>query len=483
MAITIVGLGSGPASHMTRQAWDLLISGEKIYLRTKHHPVLGDLPPHVSVESFDHLYDSEEDFEQLYKKIAASILSLGRSEDGVIYAVPGHPLVGEATVTLIMERARLQGIEVMIVPGVSFVEPVLAALGYDALDGLQLFDAMQIARYLQPPLNTDVPLLLGQVYSRFVAGELKIALMALYPEDHEVVLIHEAGTDRQVLEIVPLYKIDRSDRLAHLSSLYIPKVANASSLQSFAETVAYLRSPAGCPWDQEQTRASLRADFLEESAEVMDALDIDDPEALQEELGDLLHHLVMQAQIASEQEEFHLSDIISGIEAKLRKRHPHVWGDQEVSTSAEVVHTWEKLKQEEAISAGKSESLIANIPSALPALARAQKIQSVVRAVGFDWSSLDGVIEKVDEELSELHEADGQVNWSKELGDVLFALVNWARWRGANAEVVLREANRRFERRFREMEEIAERRNQRLSDLSLSDLDSLWDEAKLSLES
>ena len=479
MAITIVGLGPGDVNHLSREAWDLLNSIDTLHLRTERHPVVAELPTHLEIRSFDHLYESIDDFDELYRQIASTVLDYGKADQDVIYAVPGHPLVGESTVSAIISAAQAQDIEVRIIPGISFIEPSLSALNVDALDGIQLFDAVQIAAFTQPPVNPDTPLLLGQVYNRFLASEVKITLMAMYPEDHEVVLIHAAGTKNQFLENLHLYEMDRSERISHLTSLYVPPMEDPSSLPSFAETVAFLRGPDGCPWDQEQTRQSLRQDFLEEMAEVLEAIDADDPSEIREELGDVLYHLVMQAQIASEMGEFTLSEVIAEINAKLIRRHPHIWGDEKVEDTADVLQNWEQLKDEEKALKGARSSLLDNVPSMLPALARAQKIQSRVQTVGFDWPSIEGVTAKFEEELSELHEADVDGRESDELGDVLFALVNWARWLDVHAETALREANARFERRFRAMELMAESRGQSLADLGIGELDTLWEEAKI----
>lgn len=482
MTVTIVGLGPGDASCLTRQAWELFASAQTVHLRTNQHPAVKDLPRHLTLHSFDYLYKSAPDFSELYERITSTIIKEAKTANGVIYAVPGHPLVGESTVTSILHVARQEDVKVRIVPGLSFIEQAISALQIDALDGLQLFDAIQIASYIYPPLNTDFPILLGQIYNQLVAGELKLSLMALYPDEHEVVLIHAAGTERQSLERCPLFEIDRSQSIAHLTSLYVPPLTMNSSLSSFAETVALLRSPQGCPWDQEQTRQSLRADFLEEVMEALEALDDDRPEAIQEELGDVLYHLVMQAQIASERNEFSLGEVIAAIDAKLKRRHPHVWGAHEVTGTSDVIRYWEQQKAEESAALGKPYSLLENIPATLPSLARAQKIQTRVQLVGFDWPSIDGVVAKVNEEMMELQNAQDPESASAELGDLLFALVNWARWLGVNAETTLREANRRFQRRFTKMESIAGERKLVLADLDLRELDDLWEESKTSLE-
>jgi tetrapyrrole methylase family protein/MazG family protein len=485
MTIKIVGLGPGDGRHITRQGWDVLSAADIIYLRTERHPAVADLPPQATIQSFDHIYESAEDFEEVYTEITEYIVSIAKEtaerSKNIVYAVPGDALVGESSVSAIIDRASEEGIEVTTVPGISFIEPTLAAVGIDGLDGLQIFDAIDLAHFHYPPISTDIPLLLGQIYDRFMASEVKLTLSTLYPDEHEVVLIHGAGTTNQIVERTPLYGIDRSDLLAHLTTLFVPPLPYASTLAALAETVAHLRGPDGCPWDQEQTRQSMRATFLEEASEVLEALDEEDIPAICEELGDMLYHLVMQSQIALEQDEFRLTDVIAGIDAKLKRRHPHVWGEWEVADSSEVIRNWERIKAEERLGEGARPSLLDNMPSAMPSLARAQKMQERVKRVGFDWADISGVVAKVAEEISEVNSAGGMKDHEHEIGDLIFAVVNWARWLGVDAESALRVANQRFERRFRVVEDIAEQSNSVLSSLDLDVLDEMWEEAKRSL--
>jgi tetrapyrrole methylase family protein/MazG family protein len=498
MTITVVGLGPGDGRLLTRQAWQVLSEAGTVYLRTARHPAVSDLPTTVQPVSFDHLYEAAEDFATVYGQIVAELLWLEREAGAIVYAVPGHPLVGESTVTGLLKAAEAAGVQVEIVAGLSFVEPALTAVGVDGLDGLQLFDAIEIAGYHHPPVNPELPLLLAQVYSQFVANELKLSLMALYPDEHSVFLVHAAATAEQVVEPTPLYAIDRSGRVGHLTSLYVPPLPYAASLATLAETVAILRAPGGCPWDQEQTPQSMRAGFLEEAAEVLAAIDADDPAALAEELGDVLYHLVMQAQMAAENGDFSLVEVVAGIDEKLKRRHPHVWGDWQVADSAEVVRNWEMIKGEEKKGMNRRErggreeeerereeekereaaSLLDNIPVALPALARSQKIQERVKKVGFDWPDMGGVLDKVREEVVELQAAASPAEQASEMGDVFFALVNVARWLEIDAETALREANLRFTRRWQRLEEIAAERGLVLGQLDVVALEELWQEVK-----
>lgn len=480
-SITIVGLGPGGVDLITRGVWQRLREADTIYLRTARHPAVAELPPSPQKISFDHIYETAHDFGAVYDQIAQAVLDAARRGEAAVYAVPGDPSVGEATVSAIVQGAARRTIRCRVLPGVSFIEPSLAALGLDALNGLQLFDAISLAGYNHPPVNPDFPVLLGQVYSRLLASELKLSLMAVYPDDHPVTLIHGAGTAQQHLETVPLYEVDRSQHIGHLTSMFVPALTEPGSLQALAEAVAVLRSPEGCPWDREQTPQSLRGAFMEEVAEVLEALDADDPVSLQEEMGDLLLLIVMQAQMAREEERFRLNDMIAGIYAKIRRRHPHVWGDLQVENTEEVIETWEAIKAEEK-GQQEADSILSDIPLSLPALGRAQKIQERVRRVGFDWPAIEGVVAKTREELVELQEASGTEGQAAELGDLLFAIVNWARWLGIDAETAMRQANTRFIRRFQYLERLAIETDVDIEQAGLDRLERLWQEAKSHLE-
>jgi len=475
MTITVVGLGPGNGRFLTREAWQVLSEADVVFLRTIRHPAVVDLPENVAVVGFDHIYEKADSFDQVYETIVAELLTKAESDD-VVYAVPGHPHMGESTVIALETGAKEVDVAVKIVPGLSFLEPMLTAVSLDGLAGLQIFDALELLAFHYPPVSPDVPLLLGQVYSRLVASDLKLVLTAVYPEEHTVQLIHAAGMPEQIVEEVPLYAIDHSEHISHLTSLVVPALPNQGSLARLAETVAILRSPEGCPWDREQTPQSMRSGFLEEASEVLEALDTQDDELLREELGDMMYHLVMQTQMASEEEIFRLPDVIAGIDAKLRHRHPHVWGDLDVADSDEVVRNWEAIKKEEK--ANRSTSLVDNVPETLPALARSQKIQDRVSKIGFDWPNIAGVYGKLAEEIGEVQEAHTHAERQDELGDLLFVAVNLARWLDVDAESALREATLKFSRRFRKVEQLASERDIEISALDLAGIDVLWNEVK-----
>ena len=246
MTITIIGLGPGDPALLTRRAWDIISSASDIYVRTARHPTLEGLPASVTVHSFDRIYEQTQKFAEVYAQVAEEVLRLGGQGD-VIYGVPGHPLVGEATVTTILQRAPELGIAVQVVDGLSFIEPALTALHLDALDGLQIVDALDVAAAHHPPLDPDRPALLAQLYSRAVAGDVKLTLLNQYPPEHEVAVVQAAGTLYQQVIRLPLAEIDRRDDLAHLTTLYVPPLPQPSSYPTFQETIAHLRAPGGLP--------------------------------------------------------------------------------------------------------------------------------------------------------------------------------------------------------------------------------------------
>lgn len=479
MTLTIVGLGPGEIDDLSRRAWRTLKQATTVFLRTAQHNCVPCLPQNSpTYHNFDHLYETLDDFDAVYEAIVEHVIAAAQ-QGNVVYAVPGDPMVGESTVTRLLKRAQADGIPVEIVSGISFVEPVLKLVGQDALDGLQILDGIAVAAMHHPPVNPDYPALLGQVYSRDLASNLKLTLMNQYPEDFLVNLVHAAGTDGGFIEALPLYEIDRSPHIRHMTALYLPALGQMSSFEQFQEIIAHLRAPEGCPWDRNQTHLSLRRYLLEETHEVLEALDAEDPRALAEELGDLLLQVVLHTQIAIDDGEFKMTDVLSHVNRKLIHRHPHVWGDVRVSGADDVLSNWDKLKQQEkAAQATPRESILDGVPKGLPALMVAHEYQRKAAKPGFDWKRVDDVIAKVREELDELQAADTDSDRAEEMGDLLFVLVNWARWLGVEPETALREANRKFYRRFRYIEETAAANGKKLEDHSLAELDALWNEAK-----
>ena len=476
--IVLLGLGPGDPNQLTREAWDVLSSADEIYLRTKQHPTVYGFPPVVKIHSFDDLYQNGNTFEEVYAAIAKKILELGRRDQGVIYAVPGHPFVAEATCPEIARLARDEGLALRIVEGLSFLEPTFSALGLDPYPRLTLFDAMTLGAAHVPAFAPDAPVLVAQIYSRLVASEVKSTLTAIYPDKHPVKLIHAAGTKDQIVEELSLYEIDRSLHVGLLTSLYVPTLGEGTSFESFQEIVAHLRAPDGCPWDKEQTHESLRKHLLEESYEAIAAMDSGDFAAMCEEFGDLLLQIMLNSQIASEEGEFTANDVVKGIYDKIVRRHPHVFGDVKVDGVSGVLQNWEKLKEKERGKKKEGKGILDGVPLALPALNQAQEYQDRAARVGFDWPEIEGVLDKISEEIQEVKDSTNQEELAEELGDLFFVLVNLARWKKVDAESALRGTNMKFKKRFGYIESNAKKQGRNLSDMKLEEMDALWNEAK-----
>jgi tetrapyrrole methylase family protein / MazG family protein len=476
--ITLLGLGPGDPNQLTREAWELLSSAREIWLRTRQHPTIGALPSSVALHSFDELYENGDTFDQVYAAIVEKVLELGRRPQGVIYAVPGHPFVAERTCREIVRLARDEGLATRVVEGLSFLEPTYSALGLDPYPRLTLFDAMELSSAHVPVFPPDAPVLIAQLYSRLVASEVKMTLGAVYPDEHPVRLVHAAGTRDELVEEIKLFEIDRSEHIGLLTSLYVPMLTEGTSFEAFQEIVAHLRAPNGCPWDREQTHASLRTHLIEEAYETLDAIDSGDFAAMQEELGDLLLQIVLHSQIANEEGEFTVNAVIKGIYDKIIRRHPHVFGEVQLDGVQGVLQNWEKLKEKERSEKKAEKGLLDGVPLALPALIQAQEYQDRAARVGFDWPVVEGVLDKILEEVKEVNEATNQEELREEIGDLFFALVNLVRWKKIDAESALRETNLKFKRRFAYVEQEAKRRGRSLSDMTLEEMDALWDEAK-----
>jgi tetrapyrrole methylase family protein / MazG family protein len=426
--ITIVGLGPGEPGLLTKVAWDLLHGASEVYVRTEQHPTLASLPARVAIQSFDAIYSSAEDFPAVYRQIAEQIVELGSRPQGVIYAVPGDPAVGEATTWLIRDLAAGRGLAVRVLSGVSFVEPACLALGLDPLeqDGLQIVDAMVAAASHAPPFDTSRPALLAQCYSRSLASDVKLTLLHSFDEGHPVTVLSAAGTDQQRLRTTPLFELDRSADFDHLTTLYVPPAGPYGAYGRLQEIVAHLRAPDGCPWDREQTLQTLRTDVLEELYELLEALDRDDDEQTAEELGDGALALAMLAQIAAEEERFRWPEVMAQVCEKLIRRHPHVFGDVAVSGVEEVLANWAAIKEEEGKGkegneGKKGNGVLDSVPRALPALALANKYQSRLSRAGI---ALD-------------------LSGAEPIGLALWELVTQARAADVDAETALREVCRR----------------------------------------
>jgi tetrapyrrole methylase family protein / MazG family protein len=502
--IIVVGLGPGRWEDLTIEAREVLGAASLVICRTLRHPTVDALRlrrPDLALESFDELYERAESFAALYPQMAERLLE--RAEgllpgETLVYAVPGHPLIAEESVRRLRAQGPERGVTVRVVAGLSFLEPVCAALDMDPLErDLQLLDATLLADLPAAALMGTVlptrPALIAQAYNRRLASGVKLALSELYPDDWEVAVVRWASLPgAEVVERMPLLDLDRGEHADHLTTIYVPPLPPLAATRA-PEGLRYvtwrLRAPDGCPWDREQTHQSLRKYVLEEAYEVAEVLDEWDgspevAEHLAEELGDLLLQVYLQSEIADQEDLFHIGDVYQAVTEKLIRRHPHVFGDVTVRDASHVVRNWEAIKREERVAKGTDvqvESALHGVPKSAPALYQAYELGRTAAKLGFEWPSMEGALAKVAEETRELADAVSDADKGEqaaELGDLLFALAAVARRLEIEPEEALRQANMRFRRRFAAMEARARAENRDPHALTLDEWLTRWAAAK-----
>ncbi|MHB1421538.1 MAG: bifunctional methyltransferase/pyrophosphohydrolase YabN [Bacillota bacterium] len=484
--IVVVGMGPGSVDQLPQFNQDLLVQAEKVFLRTEQHPTVEKLARMgMCFQTFDYLYEQGDTFEKVYSEIIRLLFGMAEQFGEVVYAVPGHPMVGEATVMKLIQRAEEQGIEVGIIPAMSCLDAIFAAVRLDPMEGITCRDALDLPVVWEPYLGH----IITQVHNQRVASEIKLSLMDAYPDEYTVTIVRAAGVpgEEQVVA-VPLYELDRLSWVDHLTSIYVPKnnqhnKQNATDvsypLDPLVEIMNRLRSPDGCPWDRQQTHHTLKQYLIEETYEVLEAIDEGDMYKLCEELGDLLLQVVFHTQLARERGQFDINQVVEGITEKMIRRHPHVFGEVQVETAEEVLVNWEKIKAREK---GGDVYSPLEVPKGLPALLRAHRVQGKAAKFGFDWPDVQAAWPKINEETGELFQAlheEVPERVADELGDLLFAVVNVARLSGNDPESALNGTTERFIRRFGYMQDKAKEKGIELDSLSLAEMDVLWEEAKI----
>lgn len=467
--ITIVGLGPGDLDRVPTPVRRMLLDSEGVVIaRTDQHPAAAQLAELRDVVFCDDLYAADT-FDDVYSAIRDRVLAA--AEDGdVIYAVPGSPLVGEFAVAKIAAAA-----EVEVIPAESFLDAVLAEVGYDPLDrGVQLLDGHE----LPDPLVLDKPTVVGHLDRREVLADVLDAISRVVPEESVVTVLSGIGaSDARVIEgrieEIPL------DVAGVRTSLFID--TEPGGLLGAVAVMRRLRSE--CPWDRDQTHESLVKNLIEETHELIDAISrlegADDwvgYSDVEDELGDVLLQVLFHESIARENGAFDIDGVAEVLRQKLVRRHPHVFGDVEVDGAEEVKRNWDEIKAAER--GGAPESALDGVPSGMPALSRAAKIQNRAAKVGFDWDNADEVVPKLAEETEEVVAAmAGEGDIESEMGDLLFTMVNLSRHLGVDPELALVKAIRTFESRFRAMEAEGS-----LEGLDLEELNLRWERAKSSTE-
>ncbi|WP_227939122.1 nucleoside triphosphate pyrophosphohydrolase [Alkalihalobacillus deserti] len=479
--ITVLGLGAGDLEQMPLGIYRHLLKQKNVYIRTEDHPAVQELKEEgVSFRSFDSTYEEHDEFESVYQSIVNQLLEEATEKD-VTYAVPGHPFVAERTIQLLVEASQKDEVQLNFLGGQSFLDAMYTALRIDPIEGCQIVDGTAFRR---DEIELKHHLIIVQVYDSMIASEVKLTLMERLPDDYEVIIATAVGSKEEQLTKVPLYELDRAITLNNLTAVYVPPIREDKLLygefDKLKEVIAILRGPNGCPWDQKQTHQSLKKYFIEEVYEVLEAIDDEDDEHLIEELGDVLLQIMLHAQIGEDDGYFSIRDVIHGITEKMVRRHPHVFGEVTVNDADEVVSNWDEIKKQEK-GHTEEESILASIPKGLPALIEATKLQQQAAKVGFDWDDVAPMWMKMQEELAEFLvevKAGNKANMQKELGDILFVVVNLARFYKVDAEEALLSTNRKFQRRFRFIEDAVRKEGNVITELTLEELDQKWEEAK-----
>ncbi|MDF2902746.1 MAG: Tetrapyrrole (Corrin/Porphyrin) methylase, MazG protein [Bacillus sp. (in: firmicutes)] len=479
--IVVLGLGAGDLNQLPFGVYKKVVQTNLVYLRTREHPVIRDLEKEgVQFESFDSVYEKFDQFEQVYEEISEILLQKCETET-ITYAVPGHPLVAEKTVQLLLAKGAERGIEIEIGGGQSFIDSIFQALLIDPIDGFQLLDGTSLTR---EELNLHQHVMIGQVYDTYVASNVKLTLMERLPDDYKVYVVTAAGSDAEQVQEIPLYELDRVVKINNLTTVYVPPVTDEVILyKDFAklrQIIAELRGPNGCPWDKKQTYQSLKKYLIEESYELIEAINNDDIDHMIEELGDVLLQVMLHAQIGEDEGYFSIDDVIEGISAKMIRRHPHVFGNVEVNNVEDVLSNWEEIKSGEKTK--REASLLDKVGMAQPSLIRAFELQKEAAKVGFDWQETAPVWAKVKEELKEfedeINKAENNENSLKEFGDLLFSMINLARFYKIHPEEALLATNQKFTKRFQFVEAKVKESGRVFADHDLDELDQYWEQAK-----
>lgn len=474
--LEIIGLGAGDLDQLQLGIYKKLINTTTtIFVRTMDHPVIAALQAEgINFTAFDDYYEAEDQFAEVYERITDRLLK-ELEIDSVIYAVPGHPMLAEKTVQLLLARG---GDQVEVLGGQSYLDDLFTTLKIDPIEGFQFIDGTNFNR---SEINYRNNLIFCQVYDRMIASEVKLALLEDLPADYPVTIVEAAGSEQEVVTIVPLEALDRTLEISNLTSVYVPRVPEEllhHTFQSFREVIAKLRGPEGCPWDQEQTHESLKQSAIEEIYELIDAIEEVDEAGIIEELGDVLLQVMMHSQIGEDDGYFSIDDVIKGVTDKMIHRHPHVFGDVQVDSIEDVNSNWEALKQ---IEKSERNSILDGIPKSLPALHRAFKLEKKVAKVGFDFADISVIWNKFERDASKLQAAIKQndlVQIEKELGDLLFTTANIARRYKINPELALNIANETFISRFHFIEKQMKVDKIKLEVATFTEMNKYYEQAK-----
>lgn len=475
--ITVAALGPGAPEHLTLGTLKAMEEARAIILRTGRHGTAGELQKRgIPFSTLDELYDGCEDFGALNEK-AVQTLWEAAAAGPVLYGVADP--AGDETVRALMS-SRSPHDQVEVLPGVSIMSQCLNAL--QVLPGACPVRSVPACACEGAVLLPTEPMLITELNSRLLTGQVKLWLLTLYAPEQKVIFFPCGEEARRKTIEIPLSELDRQKAYDHTTAVYVPAAPlldrSRNDFFDLMRVMEILRGPEGCPWDREQTHETLRPYLLEEAYEAVSAIDEGDLNHVADELGDVLLQVVFHAQIAKQHGEFDIHDITSAICQKMISRHAHIFGSDQCKTSDDVLKNWDKLKKKER-GLDTQAAVMADVPHHLPALMRAAKVQQKAKQVGFDWDDPREALKKVLEEVEEVRETlEEGIDPGEELGDLLFAAVNAVRLCGKQGELVLNSATEKFIRRFSSMEKAILADGKALELLTLSEMDVYWEEGK-----
>lgn len=472
--IQIIGLGAGVKEDLTLRAYNALSEKIPAYVRTERHPIVNELRNEFNIESFDDYFIKYDSFDEVYEKITKKLVELSKQYGKINYCTAGSPYYGDIVTKKLLNEYKDE-INTIIIDGMSFIDKCIKLSGFADYKSILVIDCLEADEFA---FDIDSLNIITQVYDSEIASMLKIKLMEVYPDMAETVVIDVL---EESVKNIPLFLLDQEKKYGFSTYFCIlpidiskNKVYNVNNLRRL---VKILRGPEGCPWDKKQTHSSIRQHVIEEAYEVADAIDNEDVDNLTEELGDLLFQVVFHAELGSEEGYFNFNDIVTKLCEKMYFRHPHVFGSIKADNENEALERWETSKLKEKNLSTYTDNL-RNVPKALSPLSRSYKIQKRAAEVGFDWDNSKDVLLKIKEELLEFIEEynnNNIQNMEEEFGDLLFAIVNLARFEKINPDVALNGAINKFIKRF---EYIEKHSTKDLKQMTLKEMDELWEESK-----
>lgn len=480
MKLVVISLGLGP-EEMTQGAVAKLSGAKHICLRTDQNASASWLQSHaIPFESMDDVYVESGDFDALQDAVADRLLERLQMHREVVYAVADA--ASDATVARLREKLPNET-ALEILPGVGLAGRAIAG-ALEASTQADFSRCTQLPAVDLPRAHwpLEAPLVVLELASPLVAGEVKLRLLDAYAPTHEVIFQVGIGAER-VCKRFPLAELDRQEAYDHTASLVVPALPLEQRTRydagDLARIMQRLRGPGGCPWDREQTHQTLRPYLLEEAYEAADAIQGGDEAKMADELGDVLLQVVFHAEIGRQHGTFTLTDITSAICRKMIDRHAHIFGDVVCETATDVLKSWDSIKRKERGLRTTAEAM-RDVPTSLPALMRAGKVQDKARKVGFDWDDAGQALEKVREETGELaQELAAGDRTAEEGGDLLFAVVNVLRLLKIDPELALHDATEKFLSRFSAMEQQILSENKQMQGMTLQELDVYWEKVKI----